>query len=135
MVYVTAPVVYPEYRWEMGACLWVEINTWFLILRRVIYKRRHVLPDVVSNAVAMAFYTSWIVIRCFIYPYLLYLYFGLYIEAVTRTQVYFHWPMLFIPVHFVLCALNLKWSYDLFNPIVRGWFAPNAVTSSVSSGL
>jgi len=140
IAYLSAPIGWPEYRWFMGACLSVEINTWFLILRRVVYKRKEQLPHVLVEVVSMLFYVSWIAIRCFIYPAILVHFLHLAREKVETTNRLWHWPMIFIPVHFFLCILNLKWSYDLFEPIIRKWvrrFKGEKVesTSAVASGL
>ena len=116
----------------MGACLSVEINTFFLILRRVVYKRKLVL---LTETVTACFYLSWILIRCFIYPAIMVTFVKLAIGVVRETNQLWHWPMMFIPVHFVLCVLNLKWSYDLFMPIIRTWFAKDAAPPTVSNGL
>jgi len=141
IAYLSAPVAFPEYRWFMGACLSVEINTWFLILRRVVYKRRDVCPTMWQDAVSVLFYASWIAIRCFIYPAILIVFLQLAVERVHDTQRLWHWPMVFIPVHFFLCVLNLKWSYDLFEPLVRRWLTngkagdAGMASSAISSGL
>jgi len=107
----------------MGACLSVEINTWFLILRRVVYKRKEVLPTMFTDTVTLLFYLSWIAIRCFIYPAILVVFLQMAREKILETDRLWHWPMVFIPVHFFLCVLNLKWSYDLFLPIFQRWFS------------
>ena len=39
MLYILIPYYTPEVRWCMGACMSVEINTWFLIARRVFNKQ------------------------------------------------------------------------------------------------
>lgn len=119
----------------MGACLSVEINTWFLILRRVIYKRQESLPAVLVELVSLCFYISWIIIRCIIYPAILVVFLQLAVKEVEITNKFWHWPMLFIPVHLILCLLNLKWSYDLFTPIIAKWLKQDKAQISVSSGL
>jgi hypothetical protein len=121
----------------MGGCLTVEINTWFLILRRLLYKRRESLKvPLLEEAVSVAFYISWIVVRCFIYPAILCIFYQMAKAEVLKTKILFHWPMLFIPGHFFLCALNLKWSYDLFQPMVMKWFVKNVDgPAGISSGL
>jgi hypothetical protein len=43
--------------------------------------------------------------------------------------------MVFIPVHFFLCLLNLKWSYDLFEPVVRKWISKDGDGPIIASGL
>ena len=117
----------------MGACLSVEINTWFLIMRRVVYKRQ--LPTFCIDLVGACFYTSWIIIRCVIFPAILYTFLSMAYEAILETGIWFHWPMVFIPVHFALCVMNLKWSYDLFEPIIRRWIQNDAPAVTVATGL
>jgi len=53
-------------------CLSVELNTFFLILRRL----WHVPP------VSVCFYVTWITIRLIIYPYLIYVFAILYVDRV-----------------------------------------------------
>eukprot|EP00527_Entomoneis_sp_CCMP2396_P009868 CAMPEP_0198138036 /NCGR_PEP_ID=MMETSP1443-20131203/1474_1 /TAXON_ID=186043 /ORGANISM="Entomoneis sp., Strain CCMP2396" /LENGTH=262 /DNA_ID=CAMNT_0043799659 /DNA_START=130 /DNA_END=918 /DNA_ORIENTATION=+ len=130
--YIVAPIVWAEYRWFMGALLTVEINTWFMILRRVVYKRK---IEMISDAVSFSFYLTWIVIRCFIYPAVFIHFLELAQIQIETTGRFWHWPMIAIAVHFVLCCLNLKWSYDLFYPIVRSWIVSDADKPTVSNGL
>ena len=133
LCYMFAPILWPEYRWFMGALLSVEINTWFMILRRVVYKKKIVM---LSDAVSFSFYLSWIVIRCGIYPAILLHFLVLAKLAIGETGRLWHWPMIFIPVHCVLCCLNLKWSVDLFYPIVKSWVVRDAdKPPAVSNGL
>ena len=132
VAYLFGPIAFPKYRWFMGACLSVEINTWFLILRRVVYKRKIAL---LSDTVSACFYLSWIVIRCFVYPGIMVTFVQMAIHVVRETNQLFHWPMIFMPVHFVLCLLNLKWSYDLFMPIIKTWISKERSEVAVSSGL
>jgi hypothetical protein len=39
LLYISIPYIRPECRWCMGACMIVELNTWFLIARRVFNKQ------------------------------------------------------------------------------------------------
>ncbi|GKY99351.1 hypothetical protein MPSEU_000890200 [Mayamaea pseudoterrestris] len=137
IAYLSAPLHWSEFRWFMGACLTVEVNTWFLILRRVLYKRRESIQSpLLQEVVSAFFYTSWIIVRCFIYPAILFVFLQMAHLKVLETNVLWHWPMLFIPVHFFLCILNLKWSYDLFQPMVQKWLAKDADgAAAISSGL
>ena len=133
LVYLVAPVIFNQYAWFMGAVLSVEINTWFLILRRVVYKNK--VHPVVAETVSFCFYATWIAIRCFVYPFVLVDFLRLYIDKVQETETFFHWPMLAIPVHGMLCILNLKWTYDLFCPIVKRWVSSDAEAPTISTGL
>lgn len=137
MAYLSGPIIWPEFRWFMGACLSVEVNTWFLILRRVLYKRKDRIHPFITEFVSLSFYLSWVVIRIFLYPAIMFIFVTMYFDAVAKSGVFFHWPMIFIPVHFFLCLLNLKWSYDLFEPLVAKWMTKNKYEAGVgvSSGL
>ena len=132
MVYLIGPLFWVDFRWFMGACLSVEINTWFLITRRVLYKVPSI-PSLVMDLVSFCFYTSWIVIRVGIYPYIMYEFLRMTYWAIVETGQ-FHSPMLSLPVHFFLCVLNLKWTYELFAPIIRRWYRKEKAID-VATGL
>jgi TLC domain len=137
IAYLSGPLAWPEYRWFMGACLSVEINTWFLILRRVLYKRKDRIHSFVMELVSISFYATWIVIRIVLYPMIMYIFIEMAYDRVMETGILWHWPMVFLPVHFFLCVLNLKWSYDLFLPIVTKYVSQSKcdVPVGVSRGL
>jgi hypothetical protein len=133
ILYLSAPLALPEFRWFMGACLSVEINTWFLILRR--YKRKDRNP-MLQEIVSWLFYVSWVAIRCFVYPAIMVVFLQMAHEEVVKTDTLWHWQFIFLPIHFFLCLLNLKWTYDLFEPIVKRCMTWDVDTSStVSNGL
>lgn len=155
MLYLIGPIYYPEYRWFMGAILSVEINTWFLIARRLVYRNYSNIPtgknnrptttailDVVSHVfplvqrtVSTMFYITWIAIRCYLYPSFLVMFYHMADERIRETGIYFHSEMIFIPVHTALCALNLKWTYDLFTPIIKRWLGTGPKQLVVQNGL
>merc|ERR1719375_1410204 len=93
LVYMTIPFFYQEYSWLMGACMSVEVNTWFLIARRVFNKRGQVaftftasLPGgtVQVKVISVCFYLTWIVIRLMIYPVLFFATWHQYTERWSR---------------------------------------------------
>ena len=83
----------------------------------------------------MSFYLSWIAIRIFLYPMIMYIFLQLAYKEVIETGVLWHWPMMFMPVHFFLCVLNLKWSYDLFQPMIAKRLSRPDDDVGISSGL
>lgn len=102
MLYILLPVFYLELRAYMAVCLLVEVNTFFLILRRV----WHVPP------VSVCFYVSWVLIRLVAYPYLIYEFAMLYLAKARQGQ-YVH-PMILAPTfQIALTLLNVKWTIDL----------------------
>lgn len=145
MMYLIGPIAYPEYRWFMGAILSVEINTWFLICRRLVYRnsygppspasKEHPLLPMAQTIVSAMFYITWIGIRCYLYPSYLFMFLRMADERIRETGVFFHKEMIFITVHTVLCALNIKWTYDLFTPIIKRWLGTGPKQMVVQNGL
>lgn len=141
MIYLSAPIYYPHYRWLMGAVLSVELNTWFLICRRLVYRSNYCpngyakVSPIITTTVSVLFYITWLTIRCYLYPKVLILFFIMWNEMIERTGKYFVWEVFFIPVHIVLCVLNLKWTYDLFKPIIKRWMRNGPKSMVVQNGL
>ena len=111
--------MWPEYRWFTAALISAEINTWFLIARRLALKLKkdHNIVDIISAC----FYLTWIVIRMFIFPAVLCIFLYLAYERITETQSFLHPELLFLPLQFLLVGLNVKWSVDLFGPHIKRW--------------
>ena len=125
----------------MGAILSVELNTWFLICRRLVYRSNHCpsgyakFSPIITNTVSTLFYITWVAIRCYLYPHVLVLFMYLWKDEIEIQGKFFFWELLFIPVHAVLCVLNLKWTYDLFNPIIKRWMGTGPKSMLVQNGL
>jgi len=141
MIYLSAPIYYPRYRWLMGAVLSVELNTWFLICRRLVYRSNYCptgyakVSPFITTTVSTLFYITWLTIRCYLYPKVLILFFIMWKEEIEITGKYFFWELLFIPVHIVLCVLNLNWTYDLFKPIIKRLIGTGPKSMVVQNGL
>jgi hypothetical protein len=136
LLYLLVPLCWPEYRWLMGACLTIEVNTWFLILRRIVYKRESKIPAFCIQLVDKLFYITWLVIRCLIFPAILVKLVNLAATVVEVTGHFWHLCFVFVPLHCSLCILNLKWTYDLFKPILCKYMTGSATkTSIVLTGL
>ena len=100
----------------------------------MVFKRQDAIAGWLVSLVNQCFYVTWIAVRIFIYPAILMEFLRLAVERVTETGVYFHWEMIMIAVHGFLCVLNLKWSYDLFAPIVKVWIGSGKEVG-VATGL
>lgn len=144
ILYLIIPYLHLEYRCCMGACLSVELNTWFLIARRVLNKQGFppwtISLSVVSIRVKLLsifFYTTWIGIRCILYPMLMIPFYQNWINHSNRVGTKWNLVMLCVPLHACFCLLNLKWSYDLLMSKVRYWRRKGSgkFDSSVSKGL
>lgn len=118
----------------MGGLLSVEINTWFLILRRVAFKKKDMIPGPINSAISFMFYITWIIIRIGIYPAIMYMFIWMAIDDYIRNGLAWHYEYLVLPTHFFLCLLNLKWSYDLFLPFFVKQ-PKKFSTKSISDGL
>lgn len=129
LLYILIPYLRPQYRWAMGACMSVEINTWFLIARRVFNKQGFTpwvidLPPFMSiriKLISIFFYLSWISIRVILFPVLMLkfitLWWNLSLDVGTKFNILF--PVFFL--HSTFCLLNLKWTYDLVRSKIRYW--------------
>jgi len=127
IVYIMLPLLYPEYQWCMGACLSVEINTWFLIARRVLNKVG-VSPWIIDlpflfsvrvKLISISFYITWVSIRCIFYPVLMFRFYDIWVQHSARHGTHFHLISFVLPIQSVFCILNAKWTYDLFMSKVR----------------
>ena len=135
MFYLMGPIFWPEYQSFVGSILSVEVNTFFLIARRVVFKASSPIPPLVQQFVSTMFYTTWIWIRCYVYPYMFVIFLFMAADRVQATNRYWHWEMIFIVAHAVLCVLNVKWTYDLFKPIFERWLGNGPKTVTIQSGL
>lgn len=142
ILYISIPYSIPEYRWCMGACMSVEINTWFLIARRVLNKQGFSpwnidlsFLSIRVKLISICFYLTWITIRCILYPALMGPFYRNWIEYTKRVGTPWNIVMLCIPLHAAFCLLNLKWSYDLLMSKVRYWRRKGQYHSVSSKGL
>jgi hypothetical protein len=128
MLYILIPYFRPEYRWCMGACMIVEINTWFLIARRV-FNKQGFPPWIIDlsfvsiriKLISLFFYVTWIGIRCILYPYLLGPFVRAWLEHSEKVGTKWNIVMLCVPLHASFCLLNIKWSYELLMSKIRYW--------------
>jgi len=127
IIYLMVPYLYPQCQWCMGACLSVEINTWFLIARRVMNKLglpswTIKLPFIFSirlKLISICFYISWVSIRCILYPIMMFPLWKISVKEYRRTGSWMTLISLITPIHTVFCILNVKWTYDLFKSKLR----------------
>jgi hypothetical protein len=146
MLYILIPFFQPNVRWCMGACMSVEINTWFLIARRV-FNKQGFPPWIIDlsfvsiriKLISIFFYVTWIGIRCFLYPVMMGYIFNRWVNESERTGRHLNIEMVPVVLHAIFCVLNLKWTYDLLTSKIRYFqrrrkMGPGAV-SSVDKGL
>lgn len=141
LLYLLVPYLAPEYQWCMGACMSVELNTWFLIARRVFNKQGFPpwiigLPPFFSiriKLISIFFYLTWVIIRCILYPSLMIVFTKMWNEL--SEEVGTRWNVLLVTqiLHPVFCLLNFKWSYDLLMSKIRAWRRKEE--SQISKGL
>merc|ERR1712045_582026 len=130
MGYLLIPHHIPKFRFLMGVCMSVEVNTWFLIARRVFNKQglppwKFDIPCLLSvrvKLISVFFYITWVSIRCIMYPYVLYvMVFPLrsheeYGAPDGRYAIYAA-----IGLQVIFCCLNGQWSMQLLNSKMRQW--------------
>ncbi|KAL3908569.1 MAG: hypothetical protein SGILL_008434 [Bacillariaceae sp.] len=126
MFYILVPNYQPDVRWCMGACMSVEINTWFLIARRV-FNKQGFPPWVIDLSVvsirikliSICFYVTWIGIRVILYPVMMEFIFNRWVHAVEQSGRYLNIKLVPAVLHAIFCVLNLKWTYDLITSKMR----------------
>lgn len=129
ILYMLIPWYFAEFRFIMGALMSVELNTWFLIARRVFNKQGFPpwtidLPPILSiriKLISICFYFTWITIRCVIYPLLFVEFFTRYNSRTALLGTRFNIWAVIIPIHTCFVMLNFKWTYDLVMSKLRYW--------------
>ncbi len=140
LLYVIIPYKLPKLRFLMGVCMSVELNTWFLIARRVFNKQGFSpwtldIPYFLSvriKLISICFYITWIAIRNIVYPYVLYL-LAFPLLASKNYMNEKNAIRIAIFLQAVFCILNAQWSLQLFNSKLRQW-RKNGETK-IESGL
>jgi hypothetical protein len=140
LLYIILPYIYPEVRWIMGACMSVEVNTWFLIARRVFNKQGLPpwtidLPFAVSfrvKLISVSFYATWILTRNLLYPVIWVLMLRMFLEHSAESD-HINVMAIALPFHTIFCFLNFKWSWDLLMSKLRYWRKGGG--GSIQSGL
>mmetsp|Transcript_13024 Transcript_13024/g.37112 ORF Transcript_13024/g.37112 Transcript_13024/m.37112 type:complete len:285 (-) Transcript_13024:50-904(-) len=120
LLYMGIPGFNPATRYAMAVCLLVEVNTWFLILRRSPIAQSSLLRPSVS----ICFYVTWYVIRIGVYPYMIYDVYQLFtnhVETMKKNgdpawvRASYGMTYMVIPPLFqtALSALNIHWTIQL----------------------
>lgn len=127
ILYVLIPLYHKPVRYCMGACLTVEVNTWFLIARRV-FNKQGFPPwtfkitgwwSLRVKVISIFFYLTWISIRCILYPALLVLFYQHWRDHTRQMGTWINILLPSVPLHACFCLLNLKWTYELILSKVR----------------
>lgn len=126
MLYLLLPFYRPKYRWCMGVCMSVEINTWFLIARRV-FNKQGFPPWIIDlsfvsirlKIISICFYVTWFSIRVFLYPMMLVYLVKEHHKESKRVGTYINVGLIPPILQSIFCILNLKWTFDLIMSKVR----------------
>lgn len=118
----------------------VEVNTWFLIARRVFNKQGLPpwtidLPFAVSfrvKLISVSFYATWILTRNLLYPVIWVLMLRMFLEHSAESD-HINVMAIALPFHTIFCFLNFKWSWDLLMSKLRYWRKGGG--GSIQSGL
>ena len=139
LLYLSIPMAMPSVRFMMGICMSVEVNTWFLIARRVFNKQGFSpwtigLPYLFSvriKLISVCFYVSWVSIRCILYPFVLTIFHRLLTDPEFSKREK-NMTSVAACLHLVFCALNMRWTMDLINSKIRQW---RTKSNSIQTGL
>jgi len=125
-LYILIPYYRPELRWCMGVCMSVEINTWFLIARRV-FNKQGFPPWIIDlsfvsiriKLISVFFYITWISIRCILYPMMLVYLVDRWWKKYLKAGSFFNIELIAPVMQSAFCVLNFKWTYDLIMSKIR----------------
>eukprot|EP00450_Noctiluca_scintillans_P007938 CAMPEP_0194486478 /NCGR_PEP_ID=MMETSP0253-20130528/7110_1 /TAXON_ID=2966 /ORGANISM="Noctiluca scintillans" /LENGTH=352 /DNA_ID=CAMNT_0039326569 /DNA_START=43 /DNA_END=1101 /DNA_ORIENTATION=- len=129
MCYLIIPKFYPQYMWIMGACMLVEVNTWFLIARRVFNKTGEkpfsvgvgMVKSLRISVVSTCFYFSWVFVRIVLNGFVLLEILSIYRVEVEVTHVLPVDICILSPlVQTILIVMNTKWTIDLARSKFKG---------------
>lgn len=142
MLYILIPWYRPELRWCMGVCMSVEINTWFLIARRV-FNKQGFPPWIIDlsfvsirvKLISIGFYVTWIGIRCIAYPMMLVFLVKRWWKESLKSGTYFNIELVNPVLQCSFCILNFKWTYDLIMSKLRYYKRKGRKDYTPSKGL
>mmetsp|Transcript_27485 Transcript_27485/g.77060 ORF Transcript_27485/g.77060 Transcript_27485/m.77060 type:complete len:341 (+) Transcript_27485:162-1184(+) len=128
LLYILIPYSIYELRFGLGVCMSVEINTWFLIARRV-FNKQGFSPWIIDlsfisfrvKLISICFYITWIGIRCIVYPIFLVYVIGRWWGHSKNVGYYANVEIVAPFFQFIFCILNFKWTYDLIMSKLRYW--------------
>jgi len=128
LLYIMIPYIRRQYGWLMGACMIVEVNTWFLIARRSFNKNgdkpfQTGVPPAKSIrlvVVSTCFYASWFAIRLVFYPFLCMVICFEYQAYSAQVGTWFNIIAITPAMQFIFICLNLKWTTDLVRSKCKG---------------
>ena len=142
LFYIAFPFFRPHLRWVMGACMSVEINTWFLIARRV-FNKQGFSPWIIDlsfmsirvKLISICFYVTWISIRCILYPIIMVFVLDMWWTHSIAVGTKFNLDLVIPILHSTFCILNLKWTYDLIMSKIRYFRRKGLIKEEISKGL
>ena len=114
LLYLVIPYMYPGALPRNG-------EAWLLIARRV-FNKQGFGPWVINlsclsiriKLISIMFYITWFFIRCYIYPLIMKVLFGLLLADMEKVSIFRSHYMIALPLQTVFCILNFKWTLDLF---------------------
>jgi hypothetical protein len=142
LLYLIIPKMYPGFNFLLAILVSVEINTWFLIARRVFNKQGFkpwllkipLICTVEIKFLSLCFYISWFLIRVLLYPYVYYIFYRMTKGPFLIQHGVPLWVLaISVIFHTGLCFLNCSWTYDLLGNKIRQW--KNKEGTKISSGL
>eukprot|EP01036_Dinobryon_divergens_P029853 gene29853-39017_t len=108
LVMTLVPFVHQQFGWHFGACILVEVNTFFLTLRRNLSRgtAAYAISDIL-------FYVSWVVLRLVLFPWLTLFYIREYIRFSTHAQTYFNLVLITPCLQTIVTMMSFMWTVDM----------------------
>lgn len=125
-IYILYLYSQPDQRWIMGVYMSAQINTWFLIARRV-FNKEGFPPWIIDlsfvsikvKLISICFFVTWFGIRCFLFPILLGYLFKVWRLESAKAKSYYVLSIIPLVLQATMCTLNFKWTFDLLRSKLR----------------
>lgn len=107
-------VVDIRYEWYMSVTLLLELNTFFLTLKRNVKR-----PSIIYSILNMCFLITWLLLRNVLLPCLCYLFTYEYLLYSKKVNAYVNIVMVGPILIFILTILSFQWTVDIYNKAIK----------------
>lgn len=108
LIMTLVPWRYPRFAWHFAVCILVEINTWFLTL-----KRNLPIGSFSFQLCEILFYISWVALRLILFPILVLFYVSEYVRFSQSYGSFLNIVVISPSLQFLVTCLSFKWTVDM----------------------
>ena len=107
-IFALTPYVDKQFAWHMAITLLVEVNTFFLTLKRNVPS-----TSIIFTILNVLFYLTWISLRLVCFPILVVFFYQEWRRYSKAIGTDFNFILLAPIFQFLITALSFKWTYDM----------------------